>query len=99
LRIPGESGFFKAVRRVFFNENVLNLDGKMDHVAGNYALNGKIERFIDSMKIDVLIEWRDAVANFNKEYFKKNWKLYKNDIGDGRTACYVRLSKNLKEKN
>lgn len=92
-------GLFQSGTAGFFNENVLNLDGKMDHVAGNYALNGKIERFIDSMKIDVLIEWRDAFENFNKEYFKKNWKLYKNDIGDGRTACYVRLSKNLKEKN
>jgi hypothetical protein len=34
---------------------------------------------------------RDAFENCNKEYFKKNWKMYKNDIGDGKTACYVRL--------
>jgi len=91
-------GVFQSGVTGFFNENVLNLDGKMDHVVGNYTLNGKIERFIDSMKIDVLIEWRDAFANFNKEYFEKNWKLYINDIGDGKTACYVRISNNLKER-
>jgi hypothetical protein len=47
-------GLFQSGKAGFFNENVLNLDGKMDHIVGNYALNGKLERFIDSMKIDVL---------------------------------------------
>jgi hypothetical protein len=75
----------------YFNENVINLDGKMDNAALESFSNGGIENYIDKMNIDVLMEWKDFVPNlFKKEYLEKYWQVYAEDIGDGRTICYVR---------
>lgn len=75
----------------YYHENVFNLDGKMDNSALESFSNGGIEQYIDSMKIDVLMEWKDFIPMlFNEEYLKKYWQVNAEDIGDGRTICYVR---------
>jgi hypothetical protein len=86
-------GLFQSGAAGFFNGNVLNLDGKMDHVVQYYNRNRNLGTFLDSMKINVLIEWREAFENLDGKYFMKKWKLYEDDIGDGRTACYIRIRK------
>ena len=79
----------------YYCDNVFNLDGKIDNSALESFSNGGIGKYIDKMNIDVLMEWKDFVpVLFKKEYLDKYWKLYAEDIGDGRTCCYVR--KNLK---
>jgi hypothetical protein len=75
----------------YYHENVFNLDGKMDNSALESFSNGGLEQYIDSMKIDVLMEWKDFIPTlFNEEYLEKHWQVYSDDIGDGRTICYVR---------
>jgi hypothetical protein len=75
----------------YFCENVINLDGKIDNSALESFSNGGIENYIDSMCIDVLMEWKDFVPILlNKDYLEKYWQVYSDDIGDGRTICYVR---------
>lgn len=75
----------------YYHENVFNLDGKMDNSALKSLPNEGIAHYIDSLKVDVLIEWKDIISViFKKEYLEKNWQVYSEDIGDGRTVCYVR---------
>jgi hypothetical protein len=75
----------------YYHENVFNLDGKMDNSALESFSNGGIEQYIESMKIDVLMEWKNFVPFlFDKEYLENYWQVYAEDIGDGRTICYVR---------
>ena len=51
----------------------------------------KLGHYLDNMKIDVLLEWKDLLQNvFDKKYLKDNWEVYKTDIGDGRTDCLIR---------
>jgi len=77
----------------YFCENVINLDGKIDNTALESFSNGGIEQYIDSMKINVLMEWKDFVpVLFKKEYLDRYWDVYSEDIGDGRTICYMRKS-------
>jgi hypothetical protein len=75
----------------YFCENVINLDGKMDNTALRSFSGSGIEQYIDSMKIEVLMEWIDFVpVLFKQEWLEKYWQVYAEDIGDGRTICYVR---------
>lgn len=79
----------------YFNENVYNLDGKMDNEALGSFSNGGIEQYIEKLNVDVIMEWKDFVpVLFNKEYLETKWEVYADDIGDGRTVCYVRKSFN-----
>jgi len=72
-------------------ENIINLDGKMDNDALKSIEKGNIESYIDKMNVEVLVEWKDFIANLlSQEYLEKYWNLYDDDIGDGRTVCYIR---------
>ena len=72
-------------------ENIINLDGKMDNDALISIENGNIESYIDKMNVEVLVEWKDFISNLlSQEYLEKYWNLYDDDIGDGRTVCYIR---------
>jgi hypothetical protein len=76
----------------FFINNIVNLDGKVDHVISLYAENNNTEGFLDSMNVNVLLEWDDSFnPAFRKNYLEKYWEVFRQDIGDGRTACYIRL--------
>jgi len=76
----------------FFLDNVLNLDGKVDHIVRQYALNKNFEGFLDSMKVNIIIEWKnDFNVTLDDNYFSKHWKMIEDDIGDGTTACFVRI--------
>lgn len=75
----------------FFIDNLVNLDGKVDHVVSLYSAEDKVERFLDSMNVNVLIEWDESYSSsFKQNYLQKHWALFSQDIGDGRTSCYIR---------
>ena len=58
-----------------------------------YAFTKNFEAFLDSMKVNVVIEWRnDFNVNVDEKYFEEHWKLMEKDIGDGTTACFVRIA-------
>lgn len=83
-------GVFQSGVTGFFCENVVNLDGKIDNIVTEYRKENRFEHYLDSTGINVLMEWREAFPVGNKTYFSKNWELMSNDIGDGRTVCYIR---------
>lgn len=86
-------GTFQSGSTGYFCGNVYNLDGKIDAEALKYGRKGKIFEYIDKKKINVLIEWREVFPLQPKKDFFDRWQLYSDDIGDGRTAVYVRKDK------
>jgi hypothetical protein len=86
-------GAFQTGALGYYIDDVINLDGKMNNIILKRYSYKTIERYIDSTKIDVLIDWKEIFDEMiNPEYLKQNWIVYSEDIGDGRTICYVRKS-------
>ena len=85
----------------FFNENVVNLDGKMNHDVLKLTEMGlTLPDYLDKEKIDVIVEWDYYLywISYNeKDYFTEKWKKYPRKIPDGKTGCIVR--KNIIEPN
>ena len=48
----------------FFNQNVVNLDGKIDPKAQYSMRHGGIRTYIDSQRIDVLVDWPAMYGHF-----------------------------------
>jgi len=87
-------GLFQSGVTGFFVGNVINLDGKVDHVLNQYAVNRRFEDFLDSMKVNVIIEWKnDFNVTIDEKYFNDNWRMAEEDIGDGTTSCFIRIKK------
>ena len=74
----------------YYCENVMNLDGKINHLALKYSREGEIMRYIDSVGIDGLIEWKFAFPPNQNDKFYKNWIKLSENIGDNRTLCFKR---------
>lgn len=68
-------GAFQSGSVGYFNSNVFNLDGKIDHEALNYLKEKKIDIYIDSMKIDYISDWPLYLNYIDPGYLSKNWQL------------------------
>lgn len=88
-------GTFQSGVLGFYFENAVNLDGKINHFALSYSSHNKLNRYIDSVGINGLIEWREAFPIGNKFEFYKNWEKISDDIGDNRAICFKRRNKIL----
>lgn len=67
-------GVFQSGVVGYFNRNVFNLDGKIDHEALNYLRDKKIDKYIDSMKIDYISDWPLYMNYIDSTYMKNNWE-------------------------
>jgi hypothetical protein len=88
-------GCFQSGVTGFYNSNVYNLDGKMDHVVTKYESSGNLAGFIDTAGINVIMDWNEIVDWFDinclkNNYLKNNWIVYSNNIGDNHTVCLIR---------
>ena len=81
----------------FFLPNVYNLDGKVDQNAIVYTKNNKLGRYVDSLKIDIMLSWKPYLQNFEEGYLENNWEVYSPDIGDSRSVCYIRKNINTEK--
>jgi hypothetical protein len=86
---PGLIGMFQSGVSGFFLGNVLNLDGKVDHVAHEYITHRELNNFLDSMQVNIIVEWNEGLKYYIKD-FDKSWIVYDENIGDDTTSCYVR---------
>ncbi|MBK9284694.1 MAG: hypothetical protein IPM51_10315 [Sphingobacteriaceae bacterium] len=68
---------------------------KINHIALDYNQNKQLARYIDSIGIEGLIEWKFAFPIGNSKQFKKRWEKLSDDIGDGRTVCFKRRHKSF----
>lgn len=83
-------GLFQSGVAGFYLDNVVNLDGKVNHIALKYARNHQLERYIDSLNIDVLMEWKEAFSTLSSDYLQRKWQLYDKEIPDNRSVLYIR---------
>jgi len=82
-------GVWQSGATGYFCPNVVNLDGKMNSVADKYNRADNSFRYIDSTRINVLIEWKIILKSIDTT----KWKLAYPDIGDGTSECYIREQK------
>jgi hypothetical protein len=75
-------GAFQSGVTGFFNENVVNLDGKIDYSALKYIKQNEIDKYIEQQKIDVISDWQMYIDFINPQYLKTNWKPLENPPSD-----------------
>ncbi len=86
-------GAFQSGVLGFFQENVSNLDGKIDGVALRHLLAGTMARYLDEERIDVLIDWPSYIfPNIDREYLEEKWTPYPEKVPGDESVCFVRKS-------
>jgi hypothetical protein len=84
-------GAFQSGTVGFYNENVINLDGKVNHEANFYLRKGSMQQYIDREKINVIIDWRRIIENFLPEkYLMDYWEPCEIPIDNGLSICLIR---------
>ncbi len=83
-------GSFQSGIAGYYCDNVINLDGKVDHIALYYKQTNHLIDYINNMKIVGLIEWKSLLHVGDSIQFNRNWERISDNIGDGETVCYVR---------
>jgi len=87
-------GMFQSGVAGYFNPNVVNLDGKVDYLAGSYNRQNKINMYIDQRKIEVLVDWPYYIyvhGKLDKQGVKEKWKPC--DVGNPAAAiCLQRIA-------
>ena len=69
-------GAFQSGVIGYFNSNVYNLDGKVDHVALEHLKVGNIHKVISQKNIDVIIDWKKYIQKIDDQYLKENFKCF-----------------------
>ena len=74
----------------FFNQNVINLDGKIDAQARYSIGHGGIGSYIDAEHIDVLVDWPEVYRTFLfAGHTGEHWQLCDRQPA-GKSRCYRR---------
>lgn len=74
----------------YYNENVVNLDGKVDPEARVAAVTTGIRTYIDSQQIDMLVDWPEIISRYyGKGRFEQGWRLCAQQP-QGRSRCFER---------
>jgi len=86
-------GAFQSGVIGYFNENVLNLDGKMDLGALRMKQQGRLEEYIESIEADVIVDWGNSYIRklLSARWLESRWNPCPVRVPDGRTLCFVRL--------
>ena len=83
----------------FFNENVVNLDGKMNSSIHNCKTPEELNSYIDKEKIDAVVDWGPIIYySFiyrREERFNNSWRYFLEKLPDGKSACIVRRGLSL----
>jgi|GEM_PF-892105 len=69
-------GAFQSGVIGYFNDNVINLDGKVNSQALNALKTNTLEQYIDTTHIDVLIDWPDEyIHRYLPEQWLSGWRF------------------------
>lgn len=74
----------------YFFDNVINLDGKVNHSALEAIKSNRLLNYIEEEKINVLIEWNEWFEFSHGKLLSKNFVRYLHDVGDERTIVYTK---------
>jgi hypothetical protein len=83
-------GIFQSGIAGYYFDNVINLDGKMNNNVLSYLRSQRLETYLDSMNINIMMEWRETFDILNKNYLYENWIVYPKAVTDNKSIVYVR---------
>lgn len=84
-------GAFQSGVAGFFNPNVVNLDGKVNHEALRFQQDDALHHYIDQEGIEVLIDWPVFFEKFlDENWLKEHWEPCPLEIPDGITICLIK---------
>jgi hypothetical protein len=86
---PTQVGMFQSGVTGFYNQNVFNLDGKLDHRALEKLRNGRMLDYVNERKIGAVCDWPSYIdASFKERsgFVEADAKLTPFHV------CYVRIS-------
>lgn len=89
-------GMFQSGIGGYYFDNILNLDGKVNHYALQYTKRGELEKYLDSAGVEILIDWQEYFSLLDKKYLDKNWEQAKINFIDGKSVMYIRKSTEFK---
>ncbi len=85
-------GMFQSGIGGYYFDNVLNLDGKVNHYALQYTKRGELGKYLDSVGVEVLLDWQEYFSILDKEYLDKNWEQSNIKFMDSKSVMYLRKS-------
>jgi hypothetical protein len=83
-------GAFQSGVVGYFNQNVLNLDGKVNLDALTYARKGRLPAYLDRAAIAYLVDWTAVLGTLPAAYLERNWVPCRIPTSDPRIACLAR---------
>lgn len=84
-------GAFQSGVIGYFNNNVINLDGKIDYEAYISAKNKVLNKYLDKENINVIVDWPGYIySNLDSNYLIQNWKKYPKKINNNQSICLIR---------
>lgn len=84
-------GAFQSGVVGFFNENVINLDGKVNHEVIQFLNKRSVNEYIESEKIGALVDWPKVIFKYiEKQYIEEKWEFCSNSIPDEMSICLIR---------
>jgi hypothetical protein len=73
------------------NENVINLDGKIDSEALRSLRSGETHLYMDRRGINVLVDWPELIEQqIPADYLATNFVPCPKPLVAGRAVCFVR---------
>lgn len=93
-RVPLEYkvGAFQSGIMGYYNSNVVNLDGKIDHRVIRYSNGRGLSQYMDSTGVDVIIDWPVFFDRFDDGYMESRWKSCGPKIPGDAFTCQIRRS-------
>ena len=84
-------GAFQSGVVGYFNPNVINLDGKVNQTALSYAKDKRLDAYIESERIDVLVDWPNYIYSaLDSSWLASNWDTCEEQVLNGATICLER---------
>jgi len=87
-------GAFQSGALGYFNQNTINLDGKVNSQALRALRTKTLERYIDEAHIDVIIDWPEAIHGSLNEQWLTGWQPCVRQPAD-KSICLIRRGAGL----
>jgi len=83
-------GAFQSGVLGYFNEHVVNLDGKINADALAAAAEARLPQYVDARRIDYLVDWPGILAILPRLYLQGQWNPCARPTPDPMVECLVR---------
>ena len=83
-------GAFQSGVNGYFDENVINLDGKVNTQALAAAQAHRLPQYIDATGINVMVDWPGYIETLPHDYLARNWEPCPIPMPSPISRCYQR---------